>query len=101
MSRVEKGGKRSLVKSRKDRGNRSKRQTQHRRQHTEKPTHLNLNTPFFYRISLKYLLTWNRRQPEYYQNLIERHDTAKAPIKHRYDDATKDNLSGIRGKFIR
>jgi hypothetical protein len=39
--------------------------------------------------------------PEYYQNLIERHDKAKTAIKHKYADATKDNLSGIKSKFIR
>jgi hypothetical protein len=42
-----------------------------------------------------------QRPPGYYQNLIERHDNPKTTIKHRYADATKDNLSGIKSKFIR
>lgn len=43
----------------------------------------------------------NRSPPEYYQNLIERHDKAKTAIKHKYADATKDNLLGIKGNFIK
>jgi hypothetical protein len=43
----------------------------------------------------------SKRPPGYYQNLIERHDNLKATIRHRYADATKDNLSGIKSKFIR
>ncbi|TVY14767.1 hypothetical protein LARI1_G008250 [Lachnellula arida] len=43
----------------------------------------------------------NKRPPEYYRNLIERHDKAKTAIKHKYSDATKDNLSGIKSKFMR
>ena len=43
----------------------------------------------------------NKRPPEYYTSLIERFDTKKTAIKHKYADATKDNLYGIRSKFIR
>ena len=42
-----------------------------------------------------------KRPREYYQDLIEQHDSTKTAIKHRYSDTTKDNLRGIRGKFIR
>jgi hypothetical protein len=42
-----------------------------------------------------------KRPREYYQDLIEQHDSTKTVIKHRYSDTTKDNLRGIRGKFIR
>jgi hypothetical protein len=43
----------------------------------------------------------NKRPPEYYQNLIKEHDKVKAVIQNNYSDATKDNVSIIRGKFIR
>lgn len=42
-----------------------------------------------------------QRRAEYYQNLIERHGNPTTVIQNRYADATKDNLSSIRGKFIR
>jgi hypothetical protein len=42
----------------------------------------------------------NKHLPEYYYNL-ERHDKAKASIKHKYTPATKDNLLGIKNKFVR
>jgi hypothetical protein len=38
-----------------------------------------------------------KRSPEYYQNLIQQHDTAKIVIKNSYADATIDNLLGIQG----
>jgi hypothetical protein len=43
----------------------------------------------------------SKHRPEYYQNLIQRHDIAKIVIKNRYSDTIKDNLSGIQGKFIK
>jgi hypothetical protein len=43
----------------------------------------------------------NKHPPEYYRDLIERHNNPKAVIKTRYADTTKDNLRNIRGKFTR
>lgn len=42
-----------------------------------------------------------KRPPDYYQNLIEQHDTAKTVIPNAHADATKDNVSGIESKFAR
>ncbi|KAG4427387.1 hypothetical protein IFR05_017130 [Cadophora sp. M221] len=42
-----------------------------------------------------------KRPAGYYLNLIERHDNPNATIKNSYADATKDNLSCIKSKFIR
>jgi hypothetical protein len=43
----------------------------------------------------------NKRPPGYYESLIKRHDTTQTAIKHKYADATKDNLRNIRAKFKR
>jgi len=43
----------------------------------------------------------NKRPPEYYQNLIKEQDKVKAVIQNDYSDANKDNVSIIRGKFVR
>ncbi len=44
--------------------------------------------------------TKNERPPKYYDELIKQLDKTPA-IKQNYSDASKDNLRGIRRKFIR
>ncbi len=44
--------------------------------------------------------TKNERPPEYYDELIEQLDKTPA-VKQNYSDASKDDLRGIRRKFIR
>lgn len=42
-----------------------------------------------------------KHDPEFYQTLIKKHDNGEVKLKPRHSDATRDNISGILGKFER